>query len=153
MTQFKRVKLLVFPVFLLISSISFSQGKLSSQQLNESWQLLDESNGVKVFAQKQKCALSAPQMPLEFVFIRVENTTTSSVNVSYQLASIYSEGCVGCDANPETAISINVPAGASVTSTCEENKPGLQVLINNPNLKKGWSFQAIQLNGFKVITK
>lgn len=153
MIHFKHMKLLVFPVFLFIYSFSFSQGKLSSQQLNESWQLLDESNGVKVFAQKQKCAFSTSQMPLEFVFIRVENTTASTLNVSYQLASIYTEGCVGCDVNPETAININVPAGASVTSTCEENKPGLQVLVNNPNLKKGWSFQAIQLNGFKVISK
>ncbi len=153
MTRFKLLKYLVLPVFLFCFSNYFSQSKLTNAQLTSTWQLLATSNGVEVYAQKSNCNLSKGQLPLEFVFLKMVNTSNSPVMVNYLLASLYKEGCVGCDANPETAMNVMLEAGETKTATCETNVPGLQVLINNPNLKKGWDFQAIQLNSFKVTTK
>jgi hypothetical protein len=153
MNQFNRVKLLVFPIFLFLSSFTFSQGKLSVHQLNESWQLLDESKGVKIFAKKQQCVLTEGQLPLEYVFLKLENSNNSVVEISYSLGSLFKEGCVHCEPNSEMDLKQSLSAGETVTATCELPLKGLHALIDNPNLKKGWDFEAVLINNLKVTSK
>ena len=153
MNRFKLKQPIVYMIFMLISSFSFSQGKMNKDQLNESWQLLQESQGVKVFAKKQNHAIAPNQLPLEYILLKIENTSEQEMNVQFQLASIYTEGCVGCDFVPETSFKKTLEKGQSIVGSCETSQPGMQVLVNNPNLKKGWDFQLIELKSFNVTPK
>jgi hypothetical protein len=105
---------------------------------------------VEVYVQRQNCQLIPNQLPLEFLFIKLVNTTDKQVNVSYSIQTLYTEGCVGCDENPEGMVKTQVAASSDLAGNCENLNKGFYVLLNNPNLKKGWTFQSIQLNKLTV---
>lgn len=153
MNRFKLKQPIVYMIFMLISSFSFSQGKMNKDQLNESWQLLQESQGVKIFAKKQQCVLIEGQLPLEYVFLKLENSNNSEVEISYSLGSLFKEGCVHCEPNSEMDLKHSLSAGETLTATCEQPLKALHALIDNPNLKKGWDFEAILINNLKVTSK
>lgn len=149
MTQLKSMRLLVV-LFLLVSGFSWSQGRVADKEITSEWTLLDVRSGVEVYVQRQDCALFANQLPLEFLLFKVVNTNAQAMNVSYRIQSMYTEGCVGCDDIPETMINMTVNGSSELVGTCEEMGQGLYVLLNNRNLKKGWTFQSVQLNKFTV---
>lgn len=149
MTQFKSIQLLVASLFFVVG-FSWSQGNLTNKQITSEWSLLDVRSGVEVYVQRQDCQLIPNQLPLEFLFIKLVNTTDKQATISYSIQTLYTEGCVGCDENPEGMVKTQVAASSDLAGNCENLNHGFYVLLNNPNLKKGWTFQSIQLNKLTV---
>lgn len=149
MTQFKSIQLFVASLF-FAASFSWSQGSLTDKQISTEWSLLDVRSGVEVYVQRQDCQIIPNQLPLEFLFIKLVNTTNKEADISYSIQTVYNEGCVGCDENPEALVKTQLAASSEMIGDCDNLSKGLYVLLNNPNLKKGWTFHSIQLNKLTV---
>ena len=121
--------LLVFAMFASISA--FAQGELKSADLNGTWTMIQEKDGVQVFLKQEKCDVGATK-PLTYAFIKVQNTTTESKSVEFLFETHYADRCVGCGDEKEYIQTVNVKGNSSIEGNSTFERSELSLLINNP---------------------
>jgi hypothetical protein len=118
------------------SSKSFSQSKIPVESITTDWSLFQEVKGVKFFAKKE--IFSSPgRLDLDYIVIKLENTTNEELNISYNLAVYYNLGCNGCNSD-EYNKTLAIPPHSSIEGKMVDGNSPVAMPLTDPNLKNGW---------------
>lgn len=114
------------------------------------WVEHTQSAGVVFSVQNVVCEYSAGS-PVGYTFIKIQNTTTHAVRVSYQLEAHYQDYCQGCDGSSEYHTETVLQPGQSIFGDCNGIAPfRLEVLVNNPNLGRELHFTHFKITDIHV---
>ncbi len=114
----KASRFLTALVFLIISSISFSQ----KDGENYKWFVLQNDNGVKIEYRKAECNIPEKASYTEQVFLKFTNTSDKLVMVDWKYDVTYGEKCFNCDGtNEEMHHTLKLEANTSKEGTCGDN--------------------------------
>lgn len=126
---------LFFFGMLLLSNSAFSQGKLNAEAITTDWSLFHEAKGVKFYAKKEIHTNEGP-LNVEYVVVKLENTTGKEVAVSYSLAVHTNLGCTNCGST-EYLKTLKVPANSSIEGNPSKERSPMADLLVNHNRKDG----------------
>ncbi len=139
--------------FLIIACL-FSTANLMAQNLgnlSNEWLLLQEQDGVQVFAKSEPCKMaeSSPK-PFDIAFLKIVNNTNSEKKVAYNFVIEFTEGCTGCDEELESFFIQKVPANSTLEEDCSFKGQGMAHIIRNQNFSGGWNFEKVSITNLKI---
>lgn len=108
------------PIFLTaILIIGFNSLTINAQETD--WKLYKETNGVQVYQMTKECHDDANGLHQELILLKVINTTSQNMKVSWTLEAWYDNKCTTCHNpdDPEYQFSVKVNAGESVSGSCD----------------------------------
>lgn len=143
-------KIILFAFILVLGFSSQAQDLVLANEINSEWKLLKEQNGVELYISTEGCKVGPLEKPLEYIFVKVVNTTDENKDVYFQLALHFDEGCVGCDDKNESKRAINIPANSTLTGDCSFEYGELSYLIINPNYTDTRILESLELIKFKI---
>jgi hypothetical protein len=134
--------------FLLYSGTVFSQSKLPVEAIKTDWNLFQEVKGIKFYVKKEAYK-SEGRQDVDYVIVKLENTSNKDLKVSYSLAVHYDAGCNGCNSG-EYNKTLVVPANSSIEGKLTDgNSPTVMTLINH-NQKNSWIPQFISTENLVI---
>ena len=137
-------KQFVLFLFVFICFGFFAQNRVNKDQLSENWKLINTVNGVNFFAKLESVDLyKNGSENFTYVVVKVENTTSTDVNLNFLISGFYDGGCLGCVDNVENTKSLSLKANETFVGTAENH---FSRLVQNPKLKNSWKFEAIGIN-------
>lgn len=139
---------LFFCGMLLLTGNAFSQGKLKAEAITTDWSLFQEVKGIKFYAKKEIHTNEGP-LNVEYVIVKLENTTGKEVAVTYSLAVHTNLGCNGCNST-EYYKTLTVPANSSIEGNPSKERSPMAELLVNHNLKDGWIPQYISTENLVI---
>lgn len=140
----------IFTLLLVfIGSTAFSQS-LNANEINDDWTLLTEQDGIKMYVQKGECQMGNVETPFTYGFLKVENSTTSTKHVNFNINLFYADGCAGCDNHNEEYSSITIEPNSVLTGECSFKIGQLALLIRNPLQTDYQDFKKLSLIDLKV---
>ena len=129
----------LFSVLVALSSVLVA-GAQSLEQPNTDWIELSRKDGVIFWIKRQECSIVETQKPLQYALMKIENTSGSAKQLSFNFGIQYTDVCSGCDDFSENHVDINVPANSVTEGDCTFENHLLTRLIYNPNHKHGKTF-------------
>jgi hypothetical protein len=90
-------------------------------QVGSEWSLLDEVNGVQIFARRSECIDVMNGLYREFVLLKFVNTTQMPLKAGWYMELWYDELCRTCDIpnKEEYQYELDIPAGEAVEGSCD----------------------------------
>lgn len=141
---------ITFIFSMMIGNLVVAQNNFDATNLTTKWSLIKEENGLKFYVQKLECSQFANQKDFVYSVLKIENTTNEAVNLTYNYSLIYDEMCSGCDIDGEFRYTVTIPANESIEGNCDNLGNGLDRLIDNPNLKPGWTLKGIDVLNINI---
>lgn len=130
---------------LLICSVSFSFG----QSFNKS--LYFSENGISIYFISTDCIKPEKGTAIQYLFIEVENTTSSAINISFNKEMWYDNVCQTCNANSnEYKIDIQVPANSKIEGNCDAQNKSLRIFSKMLNLDGVRQLTKYELKNIKI---
>jgi hypothetical protein len=124
--------------FLMLSGNVFSQSKIPVTTIKTEWNLFQEVQGIKFFSKKEIHTAEGGPLDVEYVIVKLENTTDKDLTVAYSLAVHYNMGCNGCSSR-EYYKTLTIPAHSSIEGNPSNGRSPLSELLINHNQKNGWN--------------
>lgn len=126
----------IIPILLLIAFFSFNvqlnasvkDGEIENYNKTE-WKLYKEIDGVKVYFKIEDRHDVKHGIHKEYLLIRIENTNSESVDLTWKDEIWYDGKCVSCEStSDEFNKSIKINSGVSVEGDCSANNfPELRI--------------------------
>ena len=133
----------------LFSSASFMAQSLGN--LTNEWQLMQEKDGVQVFAKVEPCKMSEQTpKPFDIAFLKIVNNTNQDIAVAYNFVIEFAEGCNGCDGRDESRFNQKIPANTTIAEDCSFKQNGMSHIIRNRNFDGGWNFEKVSITNLKI---
>lgn len=127
---------LVAITFLMFSGNALSQSKIPVETIKTDWSLFQEVKGIKFYAKKETHT-NEGALGVDYVVVKLENTSSKDLTVTYSLAVHFDMGCSGCNSN-EYVKTLTIPANSSIEGNSYDGRSPLSATIFNNNLKKSW---------------
>jgi hypothetical protein len=124
----------------LFITTAFSASAQSLKEPNTDWVELTRNEGVIFWVKKQECLIVETQKPLQYAFMRIENTSSSTKQLSFNFGIEYTDVCSGCDDFSEAHVDLTLAANTTIEGDCTFQNHLLTRLIYNPNHKHGRTF-------------
>ncbi len=140
----------IFLLFFLSTFSLIGQERIPYKSLSSDYTLIKSENGLNFYAKISKELIYADKAPFEFGIIKIENTTGKSVQVAYNFAVQYDEGCVNCNQATENYKWINLAAGQVIEGKSSNGTTPTSTLILNPNNPVSWKPIAIAIENLKI---
>lgn len=83
-----------------------------------SWTVYQDLPTLKIEKKTVQCTYEGSDVTGEYIFLKLTNKTSNSINVSYHLNATYDGVCKTCG-NAEYDFSFTVPANSSVEPVCQ----------------------------------
>ena len=148
MKRLKFMKAILF-IACLFSSASFMAQNLGN--LSNEWQLLQEKEGIQIFAKVEPCMMSEQTpKPFDIAFLKIVNNTNQEVEIAYNFVIEYTEGCNGCDGGDESFFTQKIPANGTLVEDCNFKQNGMAHSIRNQNFDGGWNFEKVAITNLKI---
>lgn len=149
----KLVKLFLFAFFMsACAEVGSAQVSAKASSITDQWTLVHAQDGINFYAKTSVCTLYEGVKPFDYVFIKVENTTATSVTISFELGTVLNNECYGCGSN-EALANVNIAPNGSVENTATNFMQGMHGLIQNRMSKTINRFDGIQINTIKISRK
>lgn len=117
--------------FLVWSSTVFSQSKMPVKSLTTDWSLFQEVKGVKFYAKKEIHTNEGPK-DVDYIVIKLENTSNNDLTATYSLAVHFDSWCNGCN-SAEYMKTITIPANSSIEGDSSKGRSPLFNSLTNHN--------------------
>ncbi len=144
----KKIKsLFVAILFIIIGTTSFSQDKISANDLTKDWTLLHSENGVEMYIKYGECTMGNIAEAFEYGFIKIVNTNSSERTLIYNIETYYADGCVGCDTHEDEYMTIVLQPNSTIIGACDT---GHTLLLKNPLQSQYVDFTYLVLTAFKT---
>ncbi|MNU88384.1 hypothetical protein D3C71_781930 [compost metagenome] len=127
---------LIAVCFLMWSGNAFSQSKIPVESIKTEWSLFQEVKGIKFYAKKEVHSNEGP-LDVDYVVIKLENTSDKDVTITYSLAVHFNMGCNGCNSS-EYVKTLTIPANSSIEGNSYDGRSPLSETLSNHNQKNGW---------------
>lgn len=127
---------LVAITLLMFSGVAFSQSKIPVETIKTDWNLFQEVKGIKFYVKKESHTNEGPKN-VDYVVIKLENTSNKDITVTYSLAIHFDMGCSGCNSN-EYVKTLTIPANSSIEGNSYDGRSPLAATFFNHNLKNSW---------------
>ncbi|WP_300665943.1 hypothetical protein [Fluviicola sp.] len=134
--------------FLMFSGNAFSQSKIPVETIKTDWNLFQEVKGIKFYAKKEAHTNEGAQN-VDYLVIKLENTSNKDITVSYSLAIHFDMGCSGCNSN-EYVKTLTIPANSSIEGNSYDGRSPLSATFFNHNLKNSWTPLFISTEGLII---
>jgi hypothetical protein len=135
-------RLTLFAVsFLMWSSNVFSQSKIPVESITTDWSLFQEVEGVKFYVKKEVVS-SKGRLDIDYVVIKLENTTDKNLTLSYKLVINYDLGCNGCNSD-EYLKTLIIPTNSTIEGNLREGNSPTAMILYDPNAKEVWNPKSI----------
>lgn len=144
---------MTFILSLFFSSSAVAQVELKAEQLSPEWTLMAEQNGVEFYVRQQGCPFEGSRTgkDADLALIKVVNTNNQTVQITFQVAKLYTEGCDDCEKTEESVKVIAVEGQTVVEGDCSFKNGQLIETISNPNISNSSrTFEGLRLMEFKV---
>ena len=129
----------IFAAVVVFSAV-FAASAQSLENPNTDWEEITRKDGVIFWIKKNECTIVESQKPLQYSFLRIENTTGSSKQLGFNFGIEYTDACSGCDDFSEAHVDLAIAPNAIVEGDCTFENHLLTRLIYNPNHKHGRTF-------------
>ncbi|MFC2110851.1 hypothetical protein ACFLQ5_00205 [Bacteroidota bacterium] len=97
---------------------------------NQNWQLIKTTSQVQIFAKEVSCIDAVNGISMKKVLLKIDNLTSSAINVSWDNKLYYNSICRTCTGNPaENHIAVYIPANSLVAGLCSGVNPKLTLFI------------------------
>lgn len=121
---------------------------LSENILTNKWSLIEKNDGIKIYVKKNSCKVGPQKKALEYLFYKIENTTSTNKNIFFSAALIFDKYI--SNNNEENKKSVFVSKNSSVECDCSFSNSTLSSLITNPNYPDSREFEAVKLLDIKI---
>jgi hypothetical protein len=146
----KLVKLFLFAFFMSACAVVGSaQVSAKASSITDQWTLVHAQEGINFYAKTAVCTLYEGVKPFDYVFIKVENTTATSVTISFELGTVLNNECYGCGSN-EAIASMTLAPKSATENNCSTFSQGMHGLIQNRMSKTINRFDGIQINQIQI---
>ncbi len=134
---------------LIIIGCSFFIGLLNAQSA-EGWTLLQSENGVEIYSKEVVCNPAGNDVQAEVILLKVVNTTSQKVRVSWHYQIAYDGVCKTCS-NDEYRIELELGPNQTIENTCNYNNRLIvhKRFLNKTNAVQFTSFALAQLQVLK----
>jgi hypothetical protein len=129
----------LFSVLVALATI-FSASAQSLEQPNTDWVELTRKDGVIFWIKRQECSIVETQKPLQYAFMRIENTNAENKQLSFNFGIQYTDVCSGCDDFSENHVDLSISGNRTIEGDCSFENHLLTRLIYNPNHQHGRTF-------------
>lgn len=134
MNGLAKLSLFIIGMILCTSNV-FSQEKFPVESITSEWTFYKDVKGIK-FHVKKEVYSSNGRLDVDYVVLKLENTTDKELTISYNLAVHYNEGCNGCNST-EYYKTLVIPAHSSIEGKMTDGNSPVVMLLVNPNQKNG----------------
>lgn len=110
--------LLIIPALFLIYSFSFNTPS--------PWRLKEDNASVAIYEQKMDCNDIKNGTNKEYVFLKLQNKTSSKITVSYAMSLSYNNTCYTCSNLDEYTFTFTLNPNQELSGNCS-NKEGLSI--------------------------
>ncbi|MBN9294114.1 MAG: hypothetical protein J0G96_09065 [Flavobacteriia bacterium] len=95
------------------------------------------------------CEVEPGKLPHQYAFLKIKNLTNNKLELGFNIAVQYKEGCNGCNGSDESRYYINLGANQTYVATCESDDKSL-IYIKNPYFSGAWNFEEIRIENISV---
>lgn len=134
----------------MITTSLTAQVELNADDLSADWQLINETNGVKIYFSKQECQMGSVEQPFIYGFLKVVNTTGNEISLNYRYNLQYEDGCVGCGDSDEYDMYQRLSAGETLEGDCSFKNDQLVLLLKNPLQYMYTELKSVEIINIKV---
>ena len=135
-----------FLVILFLAPMFLFGQEFKKSDLTNDWKLFSENNGLKMFLRSETCKIEGAPKPFDYVFIKLENTTSEEKTIDFQLGLNYQETCVGCSTEDhEAKRNFTIPANTTWMGDNTFVRGKMSYLIQNHNGLDNKTFKSIKL--------
>lgn len=148
----KSIILAMFVIALFFSNLTFAQ---NSENQTE-WKLYKEVTGLQIFSSNLDCNDNQNGIHNRFVNFQFINTTTETIDISWQYEFWYNEKCTTCDkpATLENTYKITLTPGESVDGDCNNtSSSGLKIFSSFINTARGSKLTKFEFKNLEVTFK
>ena len=138
-------------VMLCFTHVSAFGQELKKETLTTDWNLLSETNGIKIFLRTETCQVQGAPKPFDYAFIKLENSNSVAKTIDFQLGLNYTGTCIGCSENDsEAKRNIVIPANSVLIGDATFEKGELSYLIANHNSPAKLELKSIKLINLNI---
>lgn len=146
MKKLSKTSLLFLFLFLSGSLMAQSLGNLTKD-----WKLMQEVEGVQIYARVEPCKMSEQSpKPFDIAFLKIVNNTNQEVELAYNFVIKYTEGCNGCDGRDESYFTQTIAPMSSLIEDCGFKYKGMAHIVRNRNFDGGWNFEEVSIDNLKI---
>ena len=139
---------------LSITFMLFSFSFLSAQNWNKHY----SENGIEISSQEDLCVKKSEGIEKNYLFLKIKNTNSEAVKLTYQIQKWYDGKCINCGQNnlENGFYTLELNPGETKTGTCEDYRDRkLAVFSSMPNQSQVRKLTQVQiipisLNGEKL---
>lgn len=141
------MKNLLLQVTRTLALLAFVSG-LGNGYAQESQELLTAS-GLKFSFTNESCTNQGGNLPFDFALLKVENLTSTTLNIGFNIEVQYQEGCSGCNGSDESRVNLSLSPNEVIQADCSTTDRTL-IFIRNPNFSGSWNFQEIRITNLEI---
>lgn len=113
------------------------------------WQSYKSTPQVDVDYRTEQCNDASNGIYREYIFLRMKNKTSQSVNVSWQFERYENNACSTCGKD-EYKYSVTIAPNAEIIAQCGSNQRELMVFVKHLDLPNHKTFTKFELGNFTV---
>jgi hypothetical protein len=139
----------IVSTFLL--SMSFALIMAQKTDFTQDYTLLKSENKVNIYQKSINCNLENGKINNDLIFLKVENTNSHSVTVTWHYDLYFDNNCISCGDNVEYDFKITLKPGESVEPKCIINDPTtLKIFVKSNNFDNLYTFTKFELTNLKI---